>query len=146
MAEEEEIQETRPEFPTGRVKKIMRLDEEVKRVSAEAVFLVSRSTELFLQFLAEKSARVAIEKKRKTVNLEHVRIAVKRHQPTSDFLLDSLPQPPQPKNPPPPAADRRKPDKPLPTGTRRIDQFFRKPEPEAEAGAEVEAPVPVDES
>ncbi|TKY47761.1 Dr1-associated corepressor-like [Spatholobus suberectus] len=97
MAEEEENGVSiEPEFPKGRVKKIMTLDKDVKRVSSEALFLVSRSTELFLQFLAEKSAQVAIGKKRKTVNLEHIRTAVKRHQPTRDFLLDELPPPSQP--------------------------------------------------
>ncbi|XP_061338686.1 NCT transcriptional regulatory complex subunit A [Gastrolobium bilobum] len=141
MAEEEEnAVSIRPEFPNGRVKKIMRLDKDVERVSSEALFLVSSSTELFLQFLAEKSARVAIEKKRKTVKLEHIRIAVKRHQPTSDFLLDSLPLPSQPAKSDKPDMDRAKPDKPAPAGTRRIDNFFRKPE------AEAQAPVPVDES
>ncbi|KAK7280879.1 hypothetical protein RIF29_08425 [Crotalaria pallida] len=166
---------TRPEFPTGRIKRIMRLDNEVNRVSAEALFLVTRSTELFLQFLADKSARVAIEKKRKTVKLEHLRVAVKRHQPTSDFLLDSLPQAEE--KIAPPSNRSGKADKPPPRSTRRIDQFFKKqaveaepeaePEPEAEteeeieaeaeaeaeeetetvdAEAEAEAPVPIDES
>nr|KYP75683.1 Dr1-associated corepressor [Cajanus cajan] len=150
MAEEEEnAASTVSEFPKGRVKKIMTLDKDVKRVSSEALFLVSRSTELFLQFLAEKSAQVAIEKKRKTVNLEHIRVAVKRHQPTRDFLLDDLPPPSQPNKPDKhttPAA-RPKSDKPLP-GTRRIDQFFRKPEPEnpAQAEAQAQSPIPVDES
>ncbi|KAL1289806.1 hypothetical protein AAHE18_20G085300 [Arachis hypogaea] len=133
MAEDEvQIQEneesSRPEFPTSRVKKIMRLDKDVNRVSGEALFLVSRSTELFLHFLAQKSARVAIEKKRKTVTLDHLRVAPKNLPPST-------------------IADRRKADKPAPAGTRRIDQFFRKPEvqvapaadPEAEAPAEADA-------
>ncbi|CAJ1851834.1 unnamed protein product [Sphenostylis stenocarpa] len=132
MAEEEENGVSiQLEFPKGRVKKIMTLDKDIKRVSSEALFLVSRSTELFLQFLAEKSANVAIEKKRKTVNLEHVRMAVKRHQPTRDFLLDELPPPSQPAKPDKstqPVA-RPKHDAP-PPGTRRIDQFFRKPDPQ----------------
>lgn len=130
----------RPEFPTGRVKKIMKMDQDVQRVSSEALFLMSCSTELFLQFLAEKSAQVALEKKRKTVKLEHIRIAVKRHQPTSDFLLDSLPLPSLPVNRPP--KDRSQScsdaDKPPPSGTRRIDHIFRK--------AEGEAPAPRDET
>ncbi|KAF7839565.1 DNA polymerase epsilon subunit C [Senna tora] len=133
MADEEKESLIRPEFPMGRVKKIMRLDPDIQRVSSEALFLISCSTELFLQFMAKKSAQVAIEKKRKTVKLEHIRIAVKRHQPTSDFLLDSLPLPSQPANPPP--KDRSQScsdaaDKPLPFGTSRIDRFFRKPEGE----------------
>jgi len=138
MAEEEENGVSiELEFPKGRVKKIMTLDKDVKRVSSEALFLVTRSTELFLQFLAEKSANVAIEKKRKTVNLEHVRTAVKRHQPTRDFLLDDLPPPSRPAKPDGPTQPvvRPKHDAP-PPGTRRIDQFFRKPEPQNPAQAQ----------
>ncbi|KAL6969272.1 hypothetical protein U1Q18_028996 [Sarracenia purpurea var. burkii] len=130
MAEEEEkgkADAVHPTFPRSRVKKIMKLDKDINKVNSEALFLVSCSTELFLEFLAEKSARVAIEKKRKTVKLEHLRIAVKRHQPTSDFLLDSLPLPSRPDGDLP--ADRaraRLVHKPVPNGTQRIDDFFHK--------------------
>ncbi|XP_057485231.1 uncharacterized protein LOC130771602 [Actinidia eriantha] len=132
MAEEEEetniTEAIQPNFPSGRVKKIMKLDKDINKVNSEALFIVSCCTDLFLEFLAEKSARVAIEKKRKTVKLEHLRIAVKRHQPTSDFLLESLPEPPRPT-----AGDslaertrNRKADKSVPAGTCRIDDFFHK--------------------
>ncbi|KAI4336588.1 hypothetical protein L6164_015098 [Bauhinia variegata] len=135
MADEDNSETVRSEFPTGRVKRIMKLDSDINRVNSEGLFLVSRSTELFLQFLAEKSAQVAFEKKRKTVKLEHIRIAVKRHQPTSDFLLDSLPLPSQSQPLNRPAADRSHScsvaDKEAPAGTRRIDEFFRKPDDEA---------------
>ncbi|CAI9093211.1 OLC1v1028654C1 [Oldenlandia corymbosa var. corymbosa] len=113
-------------IPTHRVKKIMKLDKEVKKINSEAAFLVSASTELFLQLLAEKSAQVALEKKKKTIKLEHLRIAVRRHQPTSDFLLDSLPLPaaPQPSDQ---ISKRPSSDpKPPPAGTRRIEAFFNK--------------------
>lgn len=134
MAEEnttakENTENGRPEFPIGRIKKIVKLDEDINKITSEAMFLVSCSTELFLQFLAEKSAEVAIEKKRKTIKLDHLRTAVKRHQPTSDFLLDSLPQPVQSENRP--ATDRTRSrtdaEKSFPVGTRRIDHFFNKP-------------------
>ncbi|CDP13333.1 unnamed protein product [Coffea canephora] len=131
MAEHEEqnaAEEThRPGIPTHRVKKIMKLDKEIKKVNSEAVFLISNSTQLFLQFLAEKSAQVVLEKKKKTIKLEHLRAAVKRHLPTSDFLLDSLPPPAQPSDQLP--KDRPRPrssDKPVPPGSRRIDAFFNK--------------------
>ncbi|CAI0381159.1 unnamed protein product [Linum tenue] len=131
MAEEEEnVEEAsiRTEFPAGRVKKIMRLDKEVNKVTSEALFIVSRSTELFLRFLAEKSAEVATEKKRKIVKSEHLRIAVKRHRPTSDFLLDSLPAPPAPQSQEEASVGRKREvaNKPAPAGTRRIDAFFAK--------------------
>ncbi|MCD7451523.1 hypothetical protein HAX54_012408 [Datura stramonium] len=84
------------QIPVGRVKKIIKLDQDINKVNSDALHLIASSTELFLEFLAEKSAQVALEKKRKTIKLEHLRVAVKRHQPTSDFLLDSLPMPSQP--------------------------------------------------
>ncbi|KAK4839387.1 hypothetical protein QYF36_013131 [Acer negundo] len=129
MAEEDNTETIRPEFPISRVKKIMKLDKDINKITSEAMFVVATSTELFLRLLAENSAKVTIEKKRKTINLEHMRIAVKRHQPTSDFLLDSLPVPTQLLDHP--ATERNRsnpaPEKPLPVGTRRIDDFFRKP-------------------
>lgn len=122
MAEEETgTATTRPEFPIGRVKKIMKLDKDINKVTSEALYLVTYSTELFLRFLAEKSAVVTMEKKRKTVNLDNLRTAVKRHRPTSDFLLDSLPLPAQTVRP-----AKTAPEKPPPIGTRRIDHFFNK--------------------
>lgn len=122
MAEEESS--TRPEFPLGRVKKIMKLDKDINKINSEALHVITYSTELFLHFLAEKSAIVTAEKKRKTVNLDHLRTAVKRHQPTSDFLLDSLPLPAQPVKHTKSVSDKKAP--PLPIGTRRIDDFFSK--------------------
>lgn len=119
MAEEETI---RPQFPITRVKKIMKLDKDINKINSDALHVVAYSTELFLRFLAEKSSIVTAEKKRKTVNLDHLRIAVKRHQPTSDFLLDSLPLPSAPSV----RVAKTASEKPPPVGTRRIDDFFNK--------------------
>ncbi|XP_043721964.1 nuclear transcription factor Y subunit gamma [Telopea speciosissima] len=132
MAEEENTETLGPEFPLGRVKKIMMLDRDIKKVSSEALHLISLSTDLFLGFLAEKSAEIAVEKKRKTVKLEHIRMATKRHRPTNDFLIDSLPMPSKTSNNQSSIAQARsgptavEKEKPLPVGTRRIDDFFRK--------------------
>lgn len=130
MAEEEKSETIVPELPLGRVKKLVKLDRDINKVNSEALFLVSCSTELFLRFFAEQSAEIAIQKKRRTVKLEHLRVAAKKHRPTRDFLLDSLPEPPPQVDRP----DRIRPEpaaeKPLPAGTRRIDDFFRKPSKE----------------
>ncbi|KAI4383609.1 hypothetical protein MLD38_009423 [Melastoma candidum] len=121
---------SRPCLPTARVKKIVYLDREIRRVSTEALHLVAVATDLFLGSLADRSAGVAKEKKRKTVRLEHLRLAVKRHRPTADFLLDSLP---------PAVATETGSGKPedkarkkgndvreAPEGVRTIDNFFSK--------------------
>ncbi|KAL8535140.1 hypothetical protein ACS0TY_010963 [Phlomoides rotata] len=116
------------EIPTRRVKNIMKLDKDINKVNSEALFLVASSTELFLQFLAEKSASVAMEKKKRTVRIEHMRVAAKRHRPTADFLLDSLPMPPQSseQNPPKKGTKSRSDKKPVPFATRSIEAFFQK--------------------
>ncbi|KAH6797763.1 nuclear factor Y [Perilla frutescens var. hirtella] len=116
------------EIPTRRVKNIMKLDKDINKVNSEALFLVASSTELFLQFLAEKSAHVTAEKKRKTITIDHIRVAAKRHRPTADFLLDSLPMPPRPieQNPNIDRAKSRPDKKPVPFATRSIDAFFQK--------------------
>lgn len=124
MREEADENETiQPTFPSGRIKRMMKLDKDIKKINSEALFLVSCSLDLFMESLAKRCAQVAIEKKRKTVNLDYLRIAVKRHQPTSDFLLDSLPMP-SAKSPPLPT--RPSDDKLLPPRTRRIDHIFHK--------------------
>ncbi|KAL7135082.1 hypothetical protein ABFS83_11G069400 [Erythranthe nasuta] len=118
------------ELPTRRVKNIMKLDKDINKVNSEALFLIASSTELFLQFLAEKSALVTLEKKKRTVRIDHIRAATKRHRPTSDFLLDSLPMPPQPSdhqnNPPKDRAKSKTDKKPVPFATKSIDAFFHK--------------------
>ncbi|KAL4573049.1 hypothetical protein LXL04_019842 [Taraxacum kok-saghyz] len=115
-------------LPAGRVKRIIKLDKEINKINADALFVISNATELFVKLLAEKSSEVAVEKKRKTINLEHLRIAVKRHQPTAAFLLDSLPmlapavQTSSKPDRPPKSSDKNS----VPVGSRRIDSFFQK--------------------
>lgn len=118
----------RSAFPLGRVRKMVKLDRDIKRVNQEALHLISLSTDLFLHFLTDKSMQVALEKKRKTIKVDHLRTAANRHPPTADFLLDSLPMPSRP--PTRPSTDQVKPplrvEEPLPPGARRIEDFFPK--------------------
>ncbi|KAG9458777.1 hypothetical protein H6P81_003285 [Aristolochia fimbriata] len=126
--EEESVESLIPAFPLGRVKKIVKIDKQVKKVNSEALLLVTLSTQLFIQLLAEKSAEEAIKKKRKTIKLEQVRAAAKSHQPTNDFLYDSLPPLPSKSSSRPSTVQTESStaNKPLPPGTRPIDHFFRK--------------------
>lgn len=128
MAEEEAIETIRPQLLTSRIKKIMKLDRDINKVNSEALFLVTCSTELFLRFLAKRSAEVAKEKKRRIVKLKHIRTAVKKYQPTGDFLFDSLAVPSEPSDRPATERSRSKSVayQPAPAGTRRIDDIFHK--------------------
>ncbi|CAO2829736.1 unnamed protein product [Amaranthus hypochondriacus] len=114
-----------PSIPVGRVKKIVKIDKEITRISSEALFLISGATELFLRFLGEESAKIAAEKKRKTIKLDYLRMAVNRHQATRDFLLDSLPIPSQPSDHPPVDPTVKK-KHVLAPNSHRIESFFTK--------------------
>ncbi|XP_078164965.1 nuclear factor Y, subunit C13 [Carex rostrata] len=133
-----------PSFPQGKIKRIMKLDRDIKKATAEATLAISLATELFIQSLAARAHAEISRRGRRIVKPEHVRSAVRAHQPTADFLLDCLSQPP------PPSSRRsggatcetgsegkekdtetekdkaREKEKPLPRGTQRIDQFFHK--------------------
>jgi DNA-directed RNA polymerase I subunit RPA43 len=130
-AEEAAAASLRPALPLGRVKRIIRVDPDIKKVTSEATMLITAATELFLGSLASGAHAAAAARGRRAVRAAHVRAAARAHQPTADFLLDSLP------------ADEEAPRarstagsgsaaggggaaKPLPRGTSRIDAFFQK--------------------
>ncbi|KAM0891041.1 hypothetical protein ACQ4PT_026657 [Festuca glaucescens] len=119
-------------LPLGRVKKIMRVDRDIKKVTAEASLLIAAATELFLGSLAAGAHTAATQRGRRGLRAADVRAAARAHRPTADFLLDCLPTAEEA-----PRAARSGSDgaaaaapaavpKPLPRGTRRIDGFFQK--------------------
>jgi DNA-directed RNA polymerase I subunit RPA43 len=141
-AEEEEIQaeaEADAEaevlstvLPLGRVKKIMRVDRDINKVTAEASLLIAAATELFLGSLAAGSHAAATQRGRRGLRAADVRAAARAHRPTADFLLDCLPAAEEAPRAAragsdgAPAAAAAAAPKPLPRGTRRIDGFFQK--------------------
>eukprot|EP00033_Pygsuia_biforma_P004252 GCRY01004662.1.p1 GENE.GCRY01004662.1~~GCRY01004662.1.p1 ORF type:complete len:216 (+),score=36.58 GCRY01004662.1:131-778(+) len=76
-------------YPLARVKKIVRLDSEIKQVSNEAVVMITRAAEIFTQYLAEESFKHTLQSKKRTVTLEHLRSAVD-DIPDLWFLQDEL--------------------------------------------------------
>ena len=63
-------------FPQGRVKSIMKLDPEVGMVNGEAIFLVNKAVEEFIQCLAVESYHHTASSKKKTITKEHVMTAI----------------------------------------------------------------------
>ncbi|CAD5186008.1 unnamed protein product [Musa acuminata subsp. malaccensis] len=127
--DEEESGVLGPSFPMGRVKKIVKLDREISKVTSEALLLISLSADLFLASLTAGARIEALKKKRRIIKLDHVRSAARAHRPTSQFLLDCLPKPPPPASKPASGASKARSadEKPLPPGARRIDDFLRSP-------------------
>lgn len=134
-AEEEAAGESlRPALPLGRVKRIIRVDRDIKKVTSEAAILIAAATELFLGNLAAGAHTAATQRGRRAVRAAHVRAAARAHRPTADFLLDCLPadeEAPRARSTAGSGSDlgggRGSGEaKPLPRGTRRIDAFFQK--------------------
>jgi len=76
-------------LPLARVKRIMRLDKEVKNTAVDACRLVSRATELFVESLVEGAYHTMKQQKRKTVKHADVDHHVLR-KPRLEFLHDHV--------------------------------------------------------
>ena len=63
-------------FPQGRIKNIMKLDPDVGMVNGEAIFLVNKAVEEFIQCLAVESYHYTTSSKKKTIMKEHVMTAI----------------------------------------------------------------------
>lgn len=59
-------------LPIAKIKHIIKLDPEGKLVNAEALFLITLSTELFIKSLAKESYQFAAQNKKKTITKSHV--------------------------------------------------------------------------
>jgi hypothetical protein len=55
-------------LPKARVKRVMKADDAVKNIKPEAVIMVAKATELFVELLSEQAYRNAVVDKRKGVS------------------------------------------------------------------------------
>ncbi|KXS22104.1 histone-fold-containing protein [Gonapodya prolifera JEL478] len=81
-------------FPAARIKKIMRVDDEVGKVAATTPILISKAVELFLQSLIDEACKEARDSRSKKVTISHIKDVV-QGKDSFDFLRDkinSLPQ------------------------------------------------------
>eukprot|EP00039_Didymoeca_costata_P002085 m.57422 g.57422 ORF g.57422 m.57422 type:complete len:120 (+) comp11107_c0_seq2:96-455(+) len=81
MAEESDGRMNR--IPAARVKTIMKADHEVKMIANDAVFAVTRATELFVSFLAAKVELQMKTSSRKTVKRSDIELVI----PSYDKLM-----------------------------------------------------------
>ena len=74
-------------LPLARIKKIMKLDDEVKMISGESPILFSKACELFIIELAYRSWVHTLENNRRTLQRVDIANAISRND-FYDFLLD----------------------------------------------------------
>ncbi|KAL0272908.1 UNVERIFIED_CONTAM: hypothetical protein PYX00_005723 [Menopon gallinae] len=63
-------------LPMGRIKKIMKMDPDVSLASQEAVFLITKATELMLDSLAKEAYAYTANENKKTVLKRHLDLAI----------------------------------------------------------------------
>ncbi|XP_015514360.1 DNA polymerase epsilon subunit 4 [Neodiprion pinetum] len=73
---DEEQKEKLLKLPLSRVKAIVKLDPDVNLITQEAVFLITKSAELFIDSLAKESYKYTAQNKKKTVQKRDVEIAI----------------------------------------------------------------------
>lgn len=78
-------------LPLARIKKIMKLDDDVKMISAEALILFSKALEIFIRELSMRAWAHTEENKRRTLQRNDIAMAVSRND-TFDFLIDIVPR------------------------------------------------------
>ncbi|KAG5067052.1 hypothetical protein JHK86_010783 [Glycine max] len=79
------------QLPLARIKKIMKADEDVRMISAEAPILFAKACELFILELTIRSWLHADENKRRTLQKNDIAAAITRTD-IFDFLVDIVPR------------------------------------------------------
>ncbi|KAJ7571397.1 hypothetical protein O6H91_01G162000 [Diphasiastrum complanatum] len=90
IAAENAIGEAPPPFPLARIKRIIRLDKDIKLLSSDGVLAITRATQLFLETLASASYSSMLKSKRKSIRLPDVEMAIKSNKRIHEFIGDSL--------------------------------------------------------
>jgi nuclear transcription factor Y, gamma len=78
-------------LPLARIKKIMKADEDVRMIAAEAPVVFSRACEMFILELTHRGWAHAEENKRRTLQKSDIAAAVARTE-VFDFLVDIVPR------------------------------------------------------
>ncbi|CAH1255155.1 NFYC [Branchiostoma lanceolatum] len=79
------------ELPLARIKKIMKLDEDVKMISAEAPLLFAKACEIFISELTLRAWVHTEDNKRRTLQRNDIAMAITKFD-QFDFLIDIVPR------------------------------------------------------
>ncbi|XP_013785108.1 nuclear transcription factor Y subunit gamma-like [Limulus polyphemus] len=79
------------ELPLARIKKIMKLDEDVKMISAEAPVLFAKAAEIFINELSLRAWIHTEDNKRRTLQKNDIAMAITKYD-QFDFLIDIVPR------------------------------------------------------
>jgi len=78
-------------LPLARVKRIVKTDPDIKLISGDAAFLITRATELFIQLLAKEAHNETVKNKRKILQYNDLSHIV-NNRDEMEFLRDIIPE------------------------------------------------------
>ncbi|KAK9940165.1 hypothetical protein M0R45_016838 [Rubus argutus] len=78
-------------FPMERIKRIIRAEDSDLRISSDAVFLVNKATEKFLEKFSEDAHKCCVKDRKKAIAYKHLSSVVCK-QKRYDFLSDFVPE------------------------------------------------------
>ncbi|XP_030762666.1 nuclear transcription factor Y subunit gamma isoform X1 [Sitophilus oryzae] len=78
-------------LPLARIKKIMKLDDEVKMISAEAPLLFAKASEIFIRELTLRAWIHTEDNRRRTLQRNDIAMAITKYD-QFDFLIDIVPR------------------------------------------------------
>ncbi|XP_074109957.1 DNA polymerase epsilon subunit 4 [Cotesia typhae] len=73
---DEEAKEKLLKLPVGRVKIIAKTDPEVNLINQEAMFIITKSTELFIDSIAKEAYKYTVQARKKTVQKKDLQQAI----------------------------------------------------------------------
>ena len=76
-------------LPLGRIKRIIKLDSEIKNISKEALIAITKSTELFISSLTLKTSQITGKRKGKVIKDSDLYQTVFSHEPLHFLRLDT---------------------------------------------------------
>ena len=82
-------------LPLAKIRPMIKLDGDVQLTSQDSVYLITKATEMFIEFLTQESFRVTMAKKRKAVSKQDVDEAIANLDPLhflEDGVMDMDPQ------------------------------------------------------
>lgn len=77
-------------LPKASIRRIMKLNDEVGNISADAVIMTTKAAELFLGQFLEAAKNEAALSNRKMIKLDDILMAVEKNQVKYEFLNDAF--------------------------------------------------------
>ncbi|KFK43109.1 hypothetical protein AALP_AA1G081400 [Arabis alpina] len=78
-------------FPMNRIRRIMRNDDSAPQIMQDAVFLVNKATEMFIERFSEEAYESSVQDKKKFIHYKHLSSVVSNDN-RYEFLADCVPE------------------------------------------------------